>query len=437
MIGNIEVTFYVNFIQEYLIDKGMTFFWASSVNLLVTLMLLGLAILFLDRILRKIIIVAFKLFSEKTKTTLDDFLLENKFPRYIAHIIPVYILKFSIPFVVDGYPFLIQIFNIAINVYAVILIVQIIRSFLRSTQKYLRTKEKYMDKPLESYIQVLMIFFWGVAIIFIVYQLTGKDIMSFATLGAASAVILLIFKDTILGFVASIQVSVNDIVRIGDWITYGKFGADGTVTDINLATVRVQNWDNTYTTIPTYSLISDSFQNWRGMQESGGRRIKRAVFIKQSSIQFLTPEKTEEYKQIQLVKSYIEHKQREVVKYNEKAAADKSVLINGRNQTNFGIFRKYVDAYLNENPAVSKELFLMVRQLEPTSKGIPLEIYCFSSDKRWQNYEAIMADIFDHVIASVPYFDLEIFEDPTGSDLRSFGKKKLNLSEDGSPKTEV
>ncbi|MFA5297510.1 MAG: mechanosensitive ion channel family protein, partial [Lutibacter sp.] len=232
MIRNIEVTFYINFIQEYLIDQGMTFFWASSINLLVILMLLGLGVLSLDRILRKIIIVTFKLFSERTKTTFDDFLVKSKFPRYIAHIIPVYVLKFSTPYVVDEFPSLIQVFNIAINIYAVILIVQIIRSFLRSSQSFLRTQEKYMDKPLESYIQVLMIFFWGIAVIFIVYQLTGKDIMSFATLGAASAVILLIFKDTILGFVASIQVSVNDIVRIGDWITYGKFGADGIVTDI-------------------------------------------------------------------------------------------------------------------------------------------------------------------------------------------------------------
>ncbi len=177
-------------------------------------------------------------------------------------------------------------FETVINIYGIILIVKIIRSFLRSTQRYLRTTERFKDKPLESYSQVIMIFLWGIAIFFIVYQLTGKDVLSFATLGAASAVILLIFKDTILGFVASIQVSVNDIVRIGDWIVYTKFGADGIVTDINLATVRVQNWDNTYTTIPTYSLISDSFQNWRGMEESGGRRIKRAVYIKQNSIKF-------------------------------------------------------------------------------------------------------------------------------------------------------
>ncbi|HCE56027.1 MAG: mechanosensitive ion channel protein MscS [Lutibacter sp. BRH_c52] len=424
MLKDFEIINLTDFISDYLIKQGMIPFWANSINLVVTIVFLALAVLFLDRILRKVIVVSFKLFSLQTKTAFDDFLAQSKFPKYISQIIPIYVLKYSIPYVVGEYPDLLNVFNIILNVYAVVLVVKIIRSFLRSTQKYLRTKEKFRDKPLESYTQVIMLFFWGIATIFIVYQLTGKDIMSFATLGAASAVILLIFKDTILGFVASIQVSVNDIVRIGDWITYNKFGADGFVTDINLATVLVQNWDNTYTTIPTYSLISDSFQNWRGMQESGGRRIKRAVLIKQSSIKFLTDEKIEEYKKIQLVKKYIEHRQREILKYNEKTGADKSVLINGRNQTNFGIFRKYLNGYLNENSAVNKDLTLMVRQLEPTSKGIPLEIYCFISDKRWENFEAIMADIFDHVIASVPYFDLEIFEEPTGKDLRSLVERE-------------
>ncbi|MDP2068281.1 MAG: mechanosensitive ion channel [Lutibacter sp.] len=424
MLKDFEITQLTDFISDYLIKQGMIPFWANSINLVVTIVFLGLAVLFLDRILRKAIIISFKLFSLQTKTAFDDFLAQSKFPKYIAQILPIYVLKYSIPYVVGDYLVLMNFFNIVINVYAVVLIVKIIRSFLRSTQKYLRTKERFKDKPLESYTQVIMLFFWGIATIFIVYQLTGKDIMSFATLGAASAVILLIFKDTILGFVASIQVSVNDIVRIGDWITYNKFGADGFVTDINLATVLVQNWDNTYTTIPTYSLISDSFQNWRGMQESGGRRIKRSVLIKQSSIKFLTDEKIEEFKKIQSVKKYIEHRQREILKFNEKTGADKSVLINGRNQTNFGIFRKYVNGYLHENSAVNKELALMVRQLEPTSKGIPLEIYCFVSDKRWENFEAIMADIFDHVIASVPYFDLEIFEEPTGADLRSLSERE-------------
>ena len=414
---------FTNFLKDYLTEFGFSKFWAESINLFIALGVVAVIAYFFDRILRFVIVKMFYLFSIKTKTTFDDFLVKSKFPRYIAHVIPLFILKFIVPVILVEFPFLLKGFETVINIYGIILIVKIIRSFLRSTQRYLRTKERFKDKPLESYAQVVMIFLWGIAIFFIVYQLTGKDVLSFATLGAASAVILLIFKDTILGFVASIQVSVNDIVRIGDWIVYAKFGADGIVTDINLATVRVQNWDNTYTTIPTYSLISDSFQNWRGMEESGGRRIKRAVYIKQNSIQFLTDEKIEEFKKIQLVKQYIENKHTEITLHNEKIGADKSVLINGLNLTNFGVFRKYLDIYLHQNSEVSKELFLMVRQLEPTSKGIPLEIYCFSSDKKWSNYEATMSDIFDHVIASVPYFDLEIFEEPTGKDISILAQK--------------
>lgn len=422
-LENLIILKYINFIKEMMLQKGVNQFWAEIINTIIVFSIIVICSFFLDRVLRNVVIKAFQIFSIKTKTTFDDFLVTSKFPRYIAHVIPLFILKYIMPFVLADFPLILKGFEVLINIYGIILIVKIIRSFLRSTQRYLRTKERFMDKPLESYVQVVMIFLWGLAIFFIVYQLTGKDVLSFATLGAASAVILLIFKDTILGFVASIQVSVNDIVRIGDWITYNKFGADGTVTDINLATVRVQNWDNTYTTIPTYSLISDSFQNWRGMQESGGRRIKRAVFIKQSSIKFLTPKKVDEFKKIQLVAPYLENKYQEIMLHNQKVGANKSVLINGRNLTNFGVFRKYVDAYLYQNTAVSKDLFTMVRQLEPTSKGIPLEIYCFSVDKKWANYEAIMSDIFDHILAAIPYFDLEIFEEPSGSDLRNLAKK--------------
>src|SRR5690606_37029992 len=293
------------------------------------------------------------------------------------------------------------------------------RSILRSTRKFLEESERFKDKPMESYVQVMMIFAWGIGIFWIIQLLRGFSLVSLTTLGAASAVLLLIFKDTILGFVASIQVSVNDIVRIGDWITFSKFGADGYVTEINLATLRVQNWDNTYTTIPTYSLIADSFQNWRGMQESEGRRIKRSIYVKQTSIRFLSAEDVERLKKIELIKPYLEHRQKDVDKYNAKNEVNKDLLINGRNQTNLGVFRYYIDALLNENSAISKDLFLMVRHLAPTDKGIPIEIFCFSKDKRWVNYEHIQADLFDHILAAISYFDLEVFELPTGKDLQA------------------
>lgn len=425
MVNKDDVLEYSHFLKDYLMGQGLSEFYAKHINLAITLIVLGgLAYLF-DRILRKIIIKLFTIFSNKTKTTFDDSLVQSRFPRYIAHIIPLYLVKSTFPIIFTDLPFWFSIFNIIVNVYGIILIVKIIRSILRSTKNFLRTQEEYRDKPLESYLQIILIFLWGIAIIFIIYELTGKHVLGLASMGAASAIILLIFKDTILGFVASIHVSVNDIVRIGDWITFSKFGADGAVIDINLSTVRVQNWDNTFTTIPTYSLISDSFQNWRGMQESGGRRIKRSIFIKQSSIKYLTHEKMEELKKIQLVKSYIEHRQREIDRYNKRIKAEKEVLINGRNQTNFGVFRKYLDSSLRKNTGVNNNMMIMVRQLQPTPLGIPLEIYCFSTDKKWENYEAIMSDVFDHVIAAVPYFDLELFEEPSGGDLKSL-KSTIN-----------
>ena len=398
-------------------DLGMNQDLAIFINVMINCIILGVIVVLLNILLKKIVVEVFKALSNKTITTFDDFLILSNFPRYIAQIIPLVIIWNVIPLIFLEYPRLLQFLLGALDIYLILLFVLIFRSLLRTTKNYLETKEKFHDKPLQSYIQVMMIFGWGIAVFLIINILTGYSLVSLGTLGAASAILLLIFKDTILGFVASIQVSVNDIVRIGDWITFSRYGADGYVTEINLATVRVQNFDNTFTTIPTYSLIADSFQNWRGMQESKGRRIKRSIFIKQNSIKFLSESELENLKKIQLIKPYIEHREKEVHKYNRNSEADKSLLINGRNQTNLGIFRKYADAFLHENPAINKDLFLMVRHLAPTDKGIPIEIFCFSYDKNWENYEHIQADIFDHLLSAVPYFGLEIFESPTGKDL--------------------
>src|SRR5690606_5622555 len=271
-------------LQNYLINEAMVIQWVIFLNVVVNSILLLVVLKLVDIVFRKFIVEAFKAFSDKTKTTFDDYLVKSNFPRFIAHILPLAIIWYLIPIIFIESPLMTNVVQVLAKVYLVILCVFIFRSILRTTRNYLQENERFRDKPMESYVQVMMIFAWGVGIFWAVQLLTGFSVVSLTTLGAASAVLLLIFKDTILGFVASIQVSVNDIVRIGDWITFSKFGADGYVTEINLATVRVQNFDNTYTTIPTYSLIADSFQNWRGMQESPGRRIKRAIFIKQSSI---------------------------------------------------------------------------------------------------------------------------------------------------------
>jgi len=416
---NSEILFITEWIRDYLYAHGFSLFWANLINAVVVGAVGLVVIRILDRITRSVIVQLFKAFSNKTKTSFDDYLIESNFPRFVAHLSPLAVLWYFIPIGLYDYPELAQIGAKLASIYFVVLCVLIVRSVLRTIKIYLNAGyEQFKDKPLESYLQVLMMFTWGAGIFFIVNLITGFSVESLASLGAASAMILLIFKDTILGFVASIQVSINDMVRIGDWITFSKYGADGNVIEINLASVRVQNFDNTFTTIPTYSLISDSFQNWRGMQESAGRRIKRSLLIKQNSVRFLKPEDVEAFKKIALIKPYIEHREKDITKFNAQNEVDKALLINGRNQTNLGVFRKYADAYLHENPAINKDLFLMVRHLAPTELGLPIEIYAFSNDKRWENYEHIQADIFDHLIASVSYFGLELYEAPSGGDLK-------------------
>ncbi|MFL9844445.1 mechanosensitive ion channel family protein [Flavobacterium rhizosphaerae] len=372
----------------------------------------------LDFLSKKLFVFAFGIFAQRTKTSFDDILIQNKASKHIAHLIPVLFVFEVIPIIFHDFKRLEALFQKGLTIFIIILMLWLVRSVFNSVKDYLKLQPAYNDKPIDSYIQVIMIILWilgGMAIIMVIFNVKATALLG--TLGAVSAIILLIFKDTILGLVASIQVSVNDMVRIGDWITMEKYGADGDVIEINLATVKVRNFDNTTTTLPTYSLISDSFKNWRGMVNSGGRRIKRYILIKNNSVHFVSPEELKEYKKIQMLTSYIEHRQADIDKYNSQAKADKSIPLNGRNLTNLGLFRKYVNEYIQTHPAINKEMTIMCRHLQPTEKGIPVEIYAFTSDKRWVNYEYIMADIFDHIIAAVPYFGLEIFELP------SVGKK--------------
>jgi miniconductance mechanosensitive channel len=400
-----------HFIYDLLIEKGFSETAAEYLNMLGLLFALLLIAFIVDFITKRLLRRFSSGLAKRTKTNFDDILITNKLPRNIAHIVPLLILIEFVPQVFFDFDYAENIIEKTLLVIAILLTLQIIRSFLSSIKDYLKTVSRYKDKPIDSYIQVFMIFAWLLGIFSIIALITGISFGAFATtLGAASAVILLIFKDTILGFVASIQVSINDMVRIGDWITFEKYGADGDVVEINLATVKVQNWDMTITTIPTYALISDSFKNWRGMTTSGGRRIKRSVIVKVSTIRFLTDDDVEKFKKIQLVSKYIESKSKEINDYNTKNGADKSVLINGINLTNFGVFRKYLQTYIENHSAINKDMTLMVRQLEPTPQGIPMEIYAFSKDQRWVNYEFIIGDIFDHVLAAVTYFDLEIYE---------------------------
>ena len=417
-------------LEETLINSGVPESLAQFLNLGINIFVLAIIVWLCIRITRKVVLRVFSRFTKKTKTTFDDFLMKSNFPTYIGNIVPLFILIHALPIVLQHYPRVYALSETLINLYIIVLIILIFRSVLRTVRAYLGTKDRFKDKPLDSFVQVIMIFIWALGFVFIFSELTDRSVWNFLiSLGAASAVFLLIFQGTILGFVASIQVSVNDIVRIGDWITFSKFGADGFVTEINLATVKVQNWDKTITTIPTQSLISDSFQNWRGMQESGGRRIKRSIYIKQSSIKFVSKEDLKRYETFSLIAPYLKERQMEIEEFNQNNSFDRSTILNGRNQTNLGIFRKYAETYLQNNPNLNKDMWMMARHLDPPSKGIPIEIYCFSSDKRWVYYEAIMADIFDHLIAAIPYFDLKLFEEPTGDDIVHIAEQLPQLRE--------
>ena len=399
---------------DFLISVKIPSFYSEILNLLFLTVIVCIIILILNYFSRRIISKIFKSLSKNTETNFDDYLIENKVPVYIAKLIPVLFIYSAIPFWFFGFEILIDYAFLTLQIYLVLLIVWIVRSILRSVKLFLKTLDSLKDKPIESFIQVILIFVWFLAILNIFSIVTGKEITTFlAAMGALSAVILLIFKDTILGFVASIQLSSNDLIRIGDWITMKQYGADGDVIEINLNSVKIQNFDKTITTIPTYKLISDSFKNWRGMSESDGRRIKRSLLIKGSSIKFLDNQQLQELKKIKLLETVISAKEKEIKIYNSNLDIDNSILVNGRNLTNLGLFRNYIELYLDNTSNINSEMTVMCRQLTPTPHGIPLEIYAFSNNKVWKDYEHIMSDIFDHLLASLNFFHLELFEYPS------------------------
>ena len=384
---------------------------ASYLSLFFNITLLCVLAYTMYVVFRLVLVTIMIFIARRTKTKFDDLLVTNKTAKYIAHLIPLLFIYKSVPIILQRYEYWEGLFGKLVGVYIVILVLWIIRTIFNALKDYLKLKPRYSDKPIDSFIQVIMIVLWIVGITIILsrlFEIGHTELLT--TFGAVSALIILIFRDIILGFVASVQVAINDMVRIGDWITMGKFGADGDVIEINLTTVKVRNFDNTTTTIPTYSLSSDSFQNWRGMLHSDGRRIKRHILIKASSIRFLNNDELKELKKITLISAYLDTRMSEVDSYNIDNEIDKSLAINGRNITNLGLFRKYVTQYLNNHPGINQNLLLLCRQLQSTSEGVPLEVYAFTSDKEWQNYEYIMSDIFDHIIAAVPYFGLELYE---------------------------
>ena len=377
-----------------------------------------------DYFCRKIVVPTIKKLTARTQATWDDYLFNDAVLDNMCHLIPPIILYVLLPFAFPHEPVTLTFILKLCWVYITAVAMKLICSFLTSLYTISSEHEKLKNHPLKGVYQMIKLIVICVGVIIIVSTLIDKDPVNILTgLGASAAILMLVFKDSIMGFVSGIQLSANNMLKVGDWITMPKYGADGTVIEVTLNTVKVRNFDNTITTIPPYLLISDSFQNWQGMQESGGRRVKRSINIDMTSVRFCTPEMLEKYRKIQLLANYVDETEKVVEEYNKEHDIDNSVLVNGRRQTNLGVFRAYLTNYLRSLPTVNQDMTCMVRQLQPTETGIPLELYFFSANKVWVAYEGIQADVFDHVLAIIPEFGLRVFQNPSGEDLRRIGVK--------------
>jgi miniconductance mechanosensitive channel len=351
---------------------------------------------------------------KKSKNQFDDFLVKHHFFRNLAYIVPAFIIYYFVGDISQGMPVVGNIIFSCVELGFVVIAIVVFDSILNTVNDFYNRYDFAKDHPIKSVIQIFKIISYIVGLITIVAILFDKNLGSLVvSLGAVSAVIMLIFKDPILGFVGGLQLIFNKMLAIDDWITMPRFGADGTVTEINLTTVKVQNWDMTIVTIPTYSLVTESFQNWKGMKESGGRRIKRSLFIDVHSVRFCTPEMIAKYQKIQVLTPYINNTEKNITAFNTQHEINPEVTVNGRKQTNIGVFRAYLELYLANRPDINMDMTFMVRQLAPNEKGLPIEVYIFTKTTEWEEYEAVQSDIFDHVLAVVQEFDLKVFQYPT------------------------
>jgi len=403
--------------------------WLDSLNyshessvVITVFVLLLIAFLFswtIDIILRKISIKIISTIAKKTESIWDDIMLEHRVFQRVIHLIPSFIMLFLGHIIFFLKPEWKEIYTMLVEITILIISITIITSLLYSVNDIYLTYPGSKNRPLKGYIQTIQIIVIFTGLITAISIILGQSLLIVVGgMGACGAILRFVLKDTILGFVAGIQISFNDMIRIGDWITISKSGVDGNVVDIALTTIKVQNWDLTISTVPSYSLISETFQNWRGMEESGARRVKRAIYINTSSIKFCDEKLMAKLSRIQLIKKYIRAKEDELKTYNLENNIDDSVLVNGIRQTNIGIFRAYLDAYLQSNTYIRQDLTVMVRQLQAGEHGLPIEIYFFSKIQAWQPYEVLQSDIFDHIFAIISEFELEIFQSPTGGDFK-------------------
>lgn len=399
----------ITWLTHFCGNIGVNAYYSSIIaqgTALVILLIIGTLLLFLSRLIIKKTIYKVIL---KSESKFDDQVINNKVLMRLCLLIPaVLVMKYN-SIALPDFP---NVQHFVLNctiVYVIVVITMVLFSAVNTGSDIYNMHQTAKMKPMNGVVQTIKIILIIFCVLLIISFLMGKKVSSVIIgLGTLSAVLLLLFQNVILGFVGSIQLTVNDMLRIGDWIVMGQ--ADGTVTEINLTTVKVQNFDNTITTIPTASMVTNQFTNWRGMTESDGRRIMRSITIDSRSIQFCTPEMIERYKKIERVRPYLEQKEEDISEYNKANNIDTSSIVNGRQQTNLGIFRAYINAYLKSNPKINQNMTRIVRQLQPTEYGVPLQVYVFSLEKDWVKYEEIQSDLFDHIIAAAPLFDLKIYQ---------------------------
>jgi miniconductance mechanosensitive channel len=382
--------------------------------------LLGLLVgaIIIDLIAKRILVGAVRAFAKRTSVTWDDALVAHNVFGRLAQVVPALIIFVGVPFVPDlpeAGVHLIR--NIAMG-YMVLMLTLALTAMLSAANTIYSATPAARERPLKGFVQLVQIVVWVFGSVLIIAAVLDRSpLLLLSGFGAMTAILLLVFKDTILSLVASVQLSAQDMVRVGDWIEMSQFGADGDVVDVQLHTVKVQNWDKTITTIPTHRLITDSFKNWRGMSQTGARRIKRSIFVDVSSIRFQTRDEVGHFTRFALLKDYVKDKEKEMADYNAGLTTGVDAEVNTRRLTNIGTFRAYAYNYLKNHPAIHKDMTLIVRQLAPGPEGLPLEIYCFTNTTEWAVYEGIQSDLFDHLLAIVPEFGLRLFQKPAGSDL--------------------
>lgn len=403
-------------IDQILIGWGVSPQAAMAVDEFIAFALILLLAFVADAICRKVLLKVIARIVKQTKATWDDILFDHSVMVHLSRMVAPVIIYLCIPIAFAGSTAMAFVQRLCL-IYIIVTFLSFVNSFLKAAYTVYSEMESLRGRPLKGLLQTLQVLLWFIGGIVVVSVLIGQSPLTLlAGLGASAAILMLVFKDSIMGFVSGVQLSANDMLKVGDWITMPKYGANGYVIEVTLNTVKVRNFDNTITTIPPYLLVSDSFQNWRGMRESGGRRVKRSINIDMTSVRFCTPEMLEKYRKVNLLKDYIDQTEEVVRVYNEENHIDNEVLVNGRRQTNLGVFRAYLTAYLKSLPVVNTELNCMVRHLQPTDHGLPVELYFFSNVKDWIPYEAVQADVFDHVLAIIPEFDLRVFQSPSGAD---------------------